>query len=80
MGGATVSLPWSRIFSLSWIVGFVGGSVIYYILCKISPPPGAPYVTEYLDMVPADDIISGVPEVIADGDTGTITPTSHEKV
>lgn len=72
MGGATVSVAWTRIFNLSWIVGFVGSSIIYWVICKISPPPGAPYVTEYYDEA-ASDIIPGVPDTPTDAETGTVT-------
>ena len=74
MGGAEVSIGWSRAFDLSWIIGFCGGSLVYYTLCLISPPPGAPYVSEYLDAYPGanasdGDVISGVPQV-TDVETG----------
>lgn len=70
MGGATVSYSWSRVFDLSWIVGFVGGSVIYWLLTLISPPPGAPYVVELMDDSHGD-IIGGVPVIAEDIEVGT---------
>ncbi|KAH7303850.1 permease for cytosine/purines, uracil, thiamine, allantoin-domain-containing protein [Stachybotrys elegans] len=48
MSGADVSTSWRRVFQLSWVVGFCGGALVYYLISLISPPPGAPYVSELL--------------------------------
>lgn len=49
MTGDPVALGWQRVFKLSWVVGFLGGALVYYLISLVSPPPGAPYVMEYLD-------------------------------
>ncbi|KAF2001592.1 hypothetical protein P154DRAFT_489970 [Amniculicola lignicola CBS 123094] len=41
--GIVVAKGWTRTFQVSWIVGFLGGGLVYYLLCLISPPPGKPY-------------------------------------
>ena len=45
--GSTVAVGWLNTFNVSWIVGFMGGGTVYYILCLIFPPPGKPYVSEH---------------------------------
>lgn len=49
MTGKDFGLGWTRAFQVTWIIGFCGSSLVYYLICLISPPPGAPYVMEYLD-------------------------------
>ncbi|KAF2808490.1 uncharacterized protein BDZ99DRAFT_489152 [Mytilinidion resinicola] len=47
--GTEVALGWTRTFQVTWIVGFMGGGAMYWLICTISPPPGAPYVTDCMD-------------------------------
>jgi nucleobase:cation symporter-1, NCS1 family len=45
-------LGWTRVFQVTWIVGFCGGGIVYYIICFFFPPPGGPnYVKEELNTV-----------------------------
>jgi hypothetical protein len=46
-----VSIGWIRTFQVTWVIGFLGSALIYYIFCLLSPPPGKPYVDEP-DMFP----------------------------
>ncbi|KAE9967371.1 hypothetical protein EG328_008264 [Venturia inaequalis] len=46
-GGATLENPaWLRLFQTAWFVGFLGSSVVYFVISIISPPPGHPYESE----------------------------------
>lgn len=49
MSGSEVALGWQRVFKLSWVVGFLGGALVYWLISLVSPPPGGPYVVEYLE-------------------------------
>ncbi|KAJ9142937.1 Uracil permease [Pleurostoma richardsiae] len=64
----SLSVGWIRTFQVAWVVGFCGAAVVYYILCLISPPPGKPYVLEYLD-TPAT-VIVGTRASVEDGKMG----------
>ncbi|KAH9885728.1 permease for cytosine/purines, uracil, thiamine, allantoin-domain-containing protein [Xylariomycetidae sp. FL2044] len=52
MTGRDLGQGWTRTFQVTWVVGFMGGGLVYYLACLISPPPGKPYVTELMDYVP----------------------------
>ncbi|KAI0473054.1 permease for cytosine/purines, uracil, thiamine, allantoin-domain-containing protein [Xylariaceae sp. FL0804] len=53
MTGRDFGTGWTRTFEVTWIVGFMGGGLVYWLLCTASPPPGGrPYVKELLDFVP----------------------------
>jgi nucleobase:cation symporter-1, NCS1 family len=41
--GTKVSIHWVRTFQVSWVVGFMGGGLVYFIICLLAPPPGKPY-------------------------------------
>ncbi|KAK9421706.1 hypothetical protein SUNI508_05636 [Seiridium unicorne] len=49
MNGKDYGAGWTRTFQVTWIVGFCGSGLVYYLVCLVSPPPGAPYVLELLD-------------------------------
>jgi NCS1 family nucleobase:cation symporter-1 len=48
--GAKVAIGWTRTFQVSWIVGFMGGGLVYYVICLVFPPLGRPYETILLDV------------------------------
>ncbi|KAI1840595.1 hypothetical protein JX265_010265 [Neoarthrinium moseri] len=52
MNGKDYGIGWTRTFQVTWIVGFCGSGVLYYLICLVSPPPGAPYILQYLDEDP----------------------------
>lgn len=62
--GNAVDLGWKRAFQVSWIIGFLGGALVYWIICFISPPPGNPY--ESVLMEEDDHTIEGVGKTDAD--------------
>ena len=37
---------WTRTFQVTWFVGYLGGGLVYTLLCLVFPPPGKPYVDE----------------------------------
>ncbi|KAE9364699.1 hypothetical protein N431DRAFT_550142 [Stipitochalara longipes BDJ] len=37
---------WLKCFQAAWFIGFLGGGLVYYLICLISPPPGRPYARE----------------------------------
>lgn len=37
---------WLRLFQTAWFVGFLGPSVVYFVVSMVSPPPGHPYDSE----------------------------------
>ncbi|ETS72917.1 hypothetical protein PFICI_15309 [Pestalotiopsis fici W106-1] len=49
MNGQSYGVGWTRTFQVTWIVGFCGSGLVYYLICLVFPPPGAPYVLELLD-------------------------------
>lgn len=49
MNGKSYGTGWTRTFQVTWIVGFCGSGLVYYLICLVFPPPGAPYVLELLD-------------------------------
>ncbi|KAI1340159.1 hypothetical protein F5Y15DRAFT_50141 [Xylariaceae sp. FL0016] len=51
MTGRDFGEGWTKTFQVTWIVGFMGAGLVYYLICLISPPPGKPYVAEYLDHI-----------------------------
>jgi len=67
-----LSPEWLRLFQTAWFVGFLGGGLVYFLLCLVNPPPGKPY-----QRVPfgneGDSIIEGYPP------SDTDTPTDVEK-
>ncbi|KAK3045274.1 hypothetical protein LTS18_014141, partial [Coniosporium uncinatum] len=71
-GSAKLSPEWLRLFQTAWFIGFLGGGLVYLLLCLVSPPPGKPY-----QRVPfgneGGSIIEGYPP------SGTDTPTDVEK-
>jgi NCS1 family nucleobase:cation symporter-1 len=56
-GNIVVSTGWIRVFNVSWIVGFLGGGLVYYILCLVFPLPGQPFVSEEMR---SDGMVEGV--------------------
>jgi NCS1 family nucleobase:cation symporter-1 len=66
---------WLRLFQCAWFIGFLGGGVIYYLICLISPPPGGkPYARELFGNEHGEpSIIDGVDS------SGTVTPKDVEK-
>lgn len=56
--GMKVSKHWTRAFQVSWIIGFLGGALVYYLITLISPPPGAPF--ESVEFDGADERLEGV--------------------
>lgn len=62
-----MNLAWLRCFQAAWFIGFLGGGVVYYLICLVSPPPGRPYVREAFGNENGD-LIDGI-----DGD-GTDIP------
>ncbi|KAK5174870.1 uncharacterized protein LTR77_000006 [Saxophila tyrrhenica] len=39
--GFEINVAWERIFGVSFLIGLVGGFVIYLLICTLSPVPGA---------------------------------------
>jgi NCS1 family nucleobase:cation symporter-1 len=35
------------VFQVTWFVGFLGGGLVYYLICLVFPPAGAPYEKVY---------------------------------
>ncbi|KFA46180.1 hypothetical protein S40293_03751 [Stachybotrys chartarum IBT 40293] len=66
MSGSEVSVGWQRVFTLSWVVGFCGGALVYYVITLIFPPPGAPYVKELL-VTEVSEAVHGSDEEVAVG-------------
>jgi NCS1 family nucleobase:cation symporter-1 len=56
--GKKVALGWTRTFQVSWIVGFMGGALVYWLMCLISPPPGSPHESVALES--EDTMIDGI--------------------
>jgi nucleobase:cation symporter-1, NCS1 family len=73
MTGDEIALSWRRVFQLSWIVGFCGGSLVYYLISLVFPPPGAPYVRELLDT----EVIEGSNG--SDEETGVSSDVAEKK-
>lgn len=72
--GGETALGWRRTFQVSWVVGFMGGGFVYYIICLVFPPPGKPYESMLLE---ADDrTIDGVS---MEGDSGSAEAMDVEK-
>jgi len=58
VSGPSVAEGWVRCFEVTWFIGFLGGGFVYWLLCLLSPPPGAPYVREaFYDY---DQVLEGV--------------------
>ncbi|KAH8883611.1 hypothetical protein GQ53DRAFT_846802 [Thozetella sp. PMI_491] len=67
MGGATgLDIGWTRAFQVTWITGFCGGALVYYLICLISPPPGKPYILEYLEGYEPTTVVEGFSEKSVD--------------
>lgn len=75
MTGDDISIGWQRAFKLSWVIGFCGGGLAYWVFCLVSPPPGSPYVVELLDM---DDAIDGI-SMPSDVEVAASTIVSEKK-
>lgn len=75
MTGDDISIGWQRAFKLSWVIGFCGGGLAYWVFCLISPPPGNPYVVELLD---AEDAIDGI-SMPSDVEIAASTTISEKK-
>jgi len=58
---------WLRCFQAAWFIGFLGGGLLYYLICLLSPPSGRPYIRESFGNE-NEDLIDGI-----NGD-GTNTP------
>jgi NCS1 family nucleobase:cation symporter-1 len=57
-GGAILAPSWLKLFQAAWFIGFLGGGLVYYLVCLVSPPPGGkPY-----DRVPFDNDMGSVIE------------------
>jgi nucleobase:cation symporter-1, NCS1 family len=67
-GAIQVSVGWQNCFDVTWIIGFCGAATVYYIICLISPPPGKPYRTVYMDAT-SDTILEGK-EIREDSEKG----------
>ena len=71
---------WTRVFQVTWIVGFCGGGFVYYVICFFAPPPGGPvYVKELMDShesTPAEtegrSISDGEPKGTATSDVANV--------
>lgn len=58
-GAVKVSTGWDRCFSVTWLIGFCGAAVLYYVICHLAPPPGKPYETVLMENSMGDHL-SGV--------------------
>ncbi|KAH8678271.1 permease for cytosine/purines, uracil, thiamine, allantoin-domain-containing protein [Xylariales sp. PMI_506] len=64
MGGVKgLDVAWTRLFQVTWITGFCGGALVYFLICLVFPPPGKPYALEYLE---GPDVLEGFPVNSAD--------------
>ena len=72
ISGIELAPGWLKCFQVAWFIGFLGGGLVYYVICLISPPPGRPYVRELFGNEHRE-ILDGVAE------TGSDTPSDHEK-
>jgi nucleobase:cation symporter-1, NCS1 family len=75
---------WTRVFQVTWVVGFCGGGLVYYIICLISPPPGGPHYEKVLldshESTPAEtegrSISDGEPKGTASADVADVEKRS----
>ena len=51
--GESYGIAWTRIFQLSFLIGLFGGFIIYCIICKLSPVPGAGVYEPWVEPVAA---------------------------
>lgn len=71
MTGKDYGVGWTRTFQVTWIVGFCGSGLVYYLICLVSPPPGAPYVLE---------LMGGHSEPIIEGQSVSEEDTEQKQV
>jgi len=49
---------------VTWFVGYLGGGLVYWLICLLSAPPGKPYVTEaYADN---NGVIDGIGDDVSE--------------
>ena len=45
-----IALVWTRMYQVTWLIGYFGGALVYFLITLVAPPPGGkPYVKELLD-------------------------------
>lgn len=71
ISGIDLSPGWLKCFQAAWFIGFLGGGLVYFVVCLISPPPGRPYVRELF----GNEYVEGVE---TDG-SGEAMPSDVEK-
>jgi len=72
ISGKVLAPGWLKCFQAAWFIGFLGGGLVYYAICLISPPPGRPYVRELFGNEHSQ-VIDGV------ADSGTDMASDPEK-
>ncbi|KAH6677713.1 permease for cytosine/purines, uracil, thiamine, allantoin-domain-containing protein [Halenospora varia] len=73
-GWKTTNGSWLKLFQAAWFIGFLGGGLVYYAVCLITPPVGRPYFKEYFGNE-HHEVIDGFPE----SNSGVDTPQDVEK-
>jgi nucleobase:cation symporter-1, NCS1 family len=72
ISGRKLAPGWLKCFQAAWFIGFLGGGLVYYVICLISPPPGRPYVRELFGNE-HNEVIDGM------ADSGPDTASDPEK-
>ena len=60
---------WLKLFQCAWFIGFLGGGLVYYLICLAFPPPGRPFVRESFGNETGE-----MTDGIKSADSGFVTP------